>query len=226
MAWSHGWGEKGEWGGGGIGRATRIGLPAVEHLSDGWASGQASPDEGKVKVLASHWSPAPPSRTQALGSKSVTQSGMSDCWQISCQDPQSMGSPGKNNGMGHHSLLQEIFLETRVRMQGSNSGLLNCRQILYRLSHQENSGKAMNFADFQVREQRQLHFSSGSFCFIPHISLRGLSAGCTFNHQFCLFWTVGFCLLALGLTNNSGRALLFAPSSQRIGGRKALDTTE
>ena len=56
MAWSRGWGEKGEWGGGGIGRATRIGLPAVEHLSEGWASGQASPEAGKVKVLASHWS--------------------------------------------------------------------------------------------------------------------------------------------------------------------------
>lgn len=30
VAWSPGWREIGEWGGGGIGRATRIGLPAVE----------------------------------------------------------------------------------------------------------------------------------------------------------------------------------------------------
>ena len=34
-------------------------------------------------------------------------------------------SPGKNTGMGSHSLLQGIFLT-----QGSNLGLLHCRQIL------------------------------------------------------------------------------------------------
>ena len=40
-------------------------------------------------------------------------------------------SLGKNTGVGCHSLLQEIFLT-----QGLNPGLLHCRQILYRLSHQ------------------------------------------------------------------------------------------
>ena len=41
-------------------------------------------------------------------------------------------TPGKNTGMGSHSLLQRIFLT-----HGSNLGLLqNCRQILYHLSHQ------------------------------------------------------------------------------------------
>ena len=40
------------------------------------------------------------------------------------------GKP-KNTGMGSLSLLQGIFLT-----QGSNPGLLHCRQILYRLSHQ------------------------------------------------------------------------------------------
>ena len=40
-------------------------------------------------------------------------------------------SPGKNTGVGCHSLLQGIFLT-----QGSNLGLLHCRQILYSLSHQ------------------------------------------------------------------------------------------
>ena len=39
--------------------------------------------------------------------------------------------PGKNTGVGCHFLLQEIFLS-----QGSNPGLLYCRQILYHLSHQ------------------------------------------------------------------------------------------
>ena len=41
--------------------------------------------------------------------------------------------PGKNTGMGSHSLLQGIFLT-----QGSNPGLRHCRQILNHLSHQRN----------------------------------------------------------------------------------------
>ena len=39
-------------------------------------------------------------------------------------------SPGQNTGMGSLSLLQGIF-----PTQGSNPGLLHCRQILYQLSH-------------------------------------------------------------------------------------------
>ena len=42
-------------------------------------------------------------------------------------------SPGKNTGVGCHFLLQGIF-----PTQGSNLGLLLCRQILYLLSHQGN----------------------------------------------------------------------------------------
>ena len=40
-------------------------------------------------------------------------------------------SPGKNTGVGCHSLLQGIF-----QTQGLNLGLLHCRQILCHLSHQ------------------------------------------------------------------------------------------
>ena len=40
-------------------------------------------------------------------------------------------SPGKNTRIGSHSLLQGFFL-----IQGSNLGLLHCRQILCCLSHQ------------------------------------------------------------------------------------------
>ena len=40
-------------------------------------------------------------------------------------------SPGANAGVGCHALLQGIFLT-----QGSNPGLLHCRKILNRLSHQ------------------------------------------------------------------------------------------
>ena len=39
--------------------------------------------------------------------------------------------PGKNTGVGCHFLLQGIYLT-----QGSNLGLLHCRQTLYHLSHQ------------------------------------------------------------------------------------------
>ena len=40
-------------------------------------------------------------------------------------------SAGKNTGVGCHALLQGFF-----PTQGSNPGLLHCRQILYQLSHQ------------------------------------------------------------------------------------------
>ena len=40
-------------------------------------------------------------------------------------------SLGKNTGVGCHALLQGIF-----PTQGSNPGLLHCRQILHHLSHQ------------------------------------------------------------------------------------------
>ena len=43
----------------------------------------------------------------------------------------SWDSPGKNTGVGCHSLLQRIF-----PTQGSNPGLPDCKQILYCLSHQ------------------------------------------------------------------------------------------
>ena len=42
------------------------------------------------------------------------------------QAPCPWDSPGKNTGMGSHFLLQGIF-----PTQGSNPGLLHCRQILY-----------------------------------------------------------------------------------------------
>ena len=44
-------------------------------------------------------------------------------------------SPGKNTGVGSHSLLQGIFLT-----QGLNWGLLHCSQILYHLNHQGSPG--------------------------------------------------------------------------------------
>ena len=62
-------------------------------------------------------------------SESVSCSVMSDSLgPLDCSQPGSSvrgDSPGKNTGVGGHSLLQGIFLT-----QGSNLGLLHCRQIL------------------------------------------------------------------------------------------------
>ena len=44
-------------------------------------------------------------------------------------------SPGKNTGVGCHSLFRGIFLT-----QGSNPGLLRCRWVLYHLSHRGERG--------------------------------------------------------------------------------------
>ena len=49
---------------------------------------------------------------------------------MDCSPPDSY-SPGKNTGVGCHFLLKGIF-----PTQGSNLGLLHCRQILYQLSYQ------------------------------------------------------------------------------------------
>ena len=64
----------------------------------------------------------------------VTQSCPTLCDPMNCSLPGSsvhVDSPGKNTGVGCHALLQGIF-----PTQGSNPGLLHCRQILYCLSHQ------------------------------------------------------------------------------------------
>ena len=58
-------------------------------------------------------------------------------------------SPGKNTGVGGHSLLQGIFLT-----QGSNPGLLHCRQILDHLSHQ---GRQVNLEYSKKPSTWQVH---------------------------------------------------------------------
>ena len=72
----------------------------------------------------------------------VAQSCLILCDPMDCSPPGSSvhgDSPGKNTGVGCHALLQGIF-----PTQGSNPGLLHCRWILYRLSHQE-SPKEQNW---------------------------------------------------------------------------------
>ena len=57
-------------------------------------------------------------------------------------------SPGQNTEMGSHSLLQGIF-----PTQGSNQGLLHCRQILYQLSYQGSLLPSLGEA-FMVKEKK------------------------------------------------------------------------
>ena len=66
----------------------------------------------------------------------VTQSCLTLCDPMDCVASQAplcypWNSAGKNTGVGSHSFLWGIFLT-----QGSNLGLLHCRQILCSLSHQ------------------------------------------------------------------------------------------
>ena len=64
----------------------------------------------------------------------VAQSCLTLCDLTDCSPPGSsvhVDSPGKNTGVSCHALLQGIF-----PTQGSNPGLLHCRQILSPLSHQ------------------------------------------------------------------------------------------
>ena len=54
-------------------------------------------------------------------------------------------SPGQNTGVDSHSLLQGI-----IPTQGSNPGLLHCRQILYQLSHQGSPRSSLQLADYNA----------------------------------------------------------------------------
>ena len=61
-------------------------------------------------------------------------------------------SPGKNPGVGCHSLLQGIF-----PTQGLNPGLLNCRQILYHLKYLGNPSVAC----YVINKQGMVSLSYG-----------------------------------------------------------------
>ena len=63
-------------------------------------------------------------------------------------------SPGKNTGVGCHSLLQGIF-----QTQGLNLGLLHYRQILYHLSHKESSNVLMSSYRREFAKDSSVRFS-------------------------------------------------------------------
>ena len=80
-------------------------------------------------------------------------------------------SPGQNTGVGIPSLLQGIF-----PTQGSNPGLLHCRQILYQLSYRGSPHESMKRHNSCSEEEQGLmlglHLQSCAF------SSSGLPSGC------------------------------------------------
>ena len=82
----------------------------------------------------------------------VVQLCLTLCNSMDCMQPARFlcpwNSPGKNTGVGCHSLLQGIF-----STQGSNPDLTHCKQILYLLSHQ---GSSLNMVLVLKLLKRQL----------------------------------------------------------------------
>ena len=86
-----------------------------------------------LRITGTKWS-----QSRSLVSDSLRPHGLYSPW----------NSPGQNTGEGRLSLLQGIF-----PTQGSNPGLLHCRQILCQLSHKGSR---------RILEQVAYPFSSGS----------------------------------------------------------------
>ena len=106
----------------------------------------------------------------------VAQSCPTLCDPMACSPPGSSvhgDSPGKNTGVGCHALLQGIFLT-----QGSNPGLLHCRQVLYgRAAKEANYMGAMadTLGDSMARQAQPVHLvilRLHSFLPPSHVPLR------------------------------------------------------
>ena len=89
---------------------------------------------GKEYVKAVYYHPAYLTYTQS--ESEVAQSCLTLCDSEDTRLLHPWDSPSKNTRVGCHFLLQGIFLT-----QGSNPGLLHCRQILYQLSYEGNPSK-------------------------------------------------------------------------------------
>ena len=120
----------------------------------------------------------------------VVQACLTLCNPMDCSLPGSSSpwnSPGKNTGVGCHSLLQWIFLT-----HGLNLCLLHCRWILYCLSHQGNLviNKACilfnrllgGFITFKCLE---------TWLFGPPLVLLCLPCGCYCWSWWRVYWFIG-----------------------------------
>ena len=118
------------------------------------------------------------------------------CNPMDCSPPTRLlcpwNSPGKNTGVGSHSLLQGIF-----PTQGSNVGPLHCRQILYHLSHQESPLFILRRVKI-VLDSPQINFSLYTFnesIFMPLGKCIWLSQH-TFVHSINISWLCNYFLIS------------------------------
>ena len=90
--------------------------------------------------------------------------------------------PGPNTGMGRLSLLQGIFPS-----QGSNPGLLHCRQILYQLSHKRSprilERVAYPFSSRSSRPRNQTGVSCIAGGFFTNWTMREALLTCPFFRE-------------------------------------------
>ena len=105
----------------------------------------------------------------ALKSKSVSHSVMLNSLQPHGLQPARLLCPcdsaGKNFGLGRHSLLQGVF-----PTQGSNTGLLHCRQLLYRCCQHEGELKTLSFNQRSLLSFRG--FPGGASGKEPHLPMQ------------------------------------------------------
>ena len=116
----------------------------------------------------------------AWKSESVSHSVVSDSetpWTVTRQAPLPTEFSRKEYWSVLPPLLQKIFL-----IQGSNPGLLHCRQILYHLSHQGSPNFFTNLAVTQLLGSKEL--SAGTEVYLGR--LMGI------NYQISAFLSIGF----------------------------------
>ena len=89
-------------------------------------------------------------------------------------------SPGKNTGVGCHALLQGIF-----PTQGSNPGLLHCRQILYHLSLQGSPSPLHTHLQVANCQRRERVFAC-SIMYVRSPVWQTLSHACILCNWLCL----------------------------------------
>ena len=111
--------------------------------------------------------------------------------------------PGKNTGVGCHFLLQGIF-----PTQGSNPGLLHCRQILYCLCHQGSLENPMDrgawraavqgVAKSQTTQQQHTHTHAHTHRGIIDSDHDLMIPSGSWWNPLCLMWSIywlGHCIL-------------------------------
>ena len=92
-------------------------------------------------------------------------------------------SPGQNTGVGSLSLLQGIF-----PTQGSNPGLLHCRQILYQLSH-KGSQRILEWVAYPFsRGSSQPRIWTGIFCIARQILYWAMREETFKDESYLIFW--------------------------------------